>query len=203
MTGLRFEAKVQLAKVLASTPGYAIKAEKIRRPSGKKVEATRVYFQGEPIGLALHKKRLYSVLLEPRGVKGEEILSKLLLPDDALWLEKEQRLIVIEKKFQKTAGSVDEKLQTCDFKLRQYQRLAKAIGGTAEYYYVLERSWFDKPAYADVYAYAREKGCDVFFDEIPLDRLGLPVATRVSVSEHSPSRDPQTTLDVGRRRTKQ
>ena len=44
-------------------------------------------------------------------------------PDECYLDEDECKLIIIEKKFQQTTGSVVEKLQTCDAKKWQYSRL--------------------------------------------------------------------------------
>ena len=76
-------------------------------------------------------------------------------------------------KFQKVAGSVDEKLQTCDFKKKQYTKLMGPIGIRVDYIYILN-DWFNVPAYRDVLGYIKEVGCDYFFNEIALSRLGLP-----------------------------
>jgi hypothetical protein len=83
---------------------------------------------------------------------------------------------VIEIKFQQVAGSVDEKLQTCHFKKRQYEKLMNSLGVKVEYIYILS-DWFQAPAYKDVLAYIKEVDCDYFFEEITLNRLGLPSPT--------------------------
>jgi hypothetical protein len=46
-------------------------------------------------------------------------------------------MYIIEIKYQETAGSVDEKLQTCDFKKKQYERLLRPLKLIVEYCYVL------------------------------------------------------------------
>ena len=70
------------------------------------------------------------------------------------------------------AGSVDEKLQTCDFKKKQYTKLLTAAKLQVEYIYILN-NWFEKPEYNDVRAYIREVGCMYFFYELPLEAIGL------------------------------
>jgi len=42
------------------------------------------------------------------------------LPDDAMLVIIRETLFIIEIKFQQVEGSVDEKLQTCDFKRKQF-----------------------------------------------------------------------------------
>lgn len=101
------------------------------------------------------------------------MLSKQLLPDSALIVIVRETLFIIEIKYQQVAGSVDEKLQTCDFKRKQYQKLVKHLGLKVEYVYVLN-DWFKKPEYADTLDYIHSVNCHYKFNEIPLSWLGLP-----------------------------
>lgn len=41
----------------------------------------------------------------------------------------------------RSSGSVDEKLQTCDFKRKQYLKMVHSLGLKVEYVYVLN-DWF-------------------------------------------------------------
>ncbi len=77
-------------------------------------------------------------------------------------------------KFQEVAGSVDEKLQTCDFKRKQYAKLAAPLNIEIQYIYILS-DWFRQPAYKDVLDYVISVGCQYYFEYIPLQKLGLPV----------------------------
>jgi len=56
------------------------------------------------------------------------------------------RLHIIEKKWQEVSGSVDEKLQTCGFKIRQYNRLVEGTGLEVKFTYLLN-DWFTHPGY--------------------------------------------------------
>ena len=76
--------------------------------------------------------------------------------------EKTNTLYVFEKKFQQTAGSADEKLQTCDFKKKQYQKMTKSLNMKVEYTYILS-DWFKQEMYADVLDYIKEMQCDYRF----------------------------------------
>lgn len=71
------------------------------------------------------------------------------------------------------AGSVDEKLQTCDFKNKQYNKLLAPLRISVKYVYILS-DWFKKDVYKDVLRYVNSVGCHYFFYELPLDFLGLP-----------------------------
>lgn len=54
-------------------------------------------------------------------------ISKGLLPDDAFLVLLERRYF-IEIKYQQVPVSVDEKLQTCDFIIKQYLKLVSPLG---------------------------------------------------------------------------
>jgi hypothetical protein len=95
------------------------------------------------------------------------------VPDDAIFIIKDKTLYIIEIKFQAVTGSVDEKLQTCDFKNKQYRKLLVPLGISVKYVYILN-DWFKKEQYKDVLEYVKSVGCCYFFYELPLSFLGLP-----------------------------
>ena len=72
------------------------------------------------------------------------------------------------------AGSVDEKLQTCNFKKKQYKKLFSRLNIEVEYMYLLS-DWFLHKSYKDVLDYIISVGCSYYFEYIPLDKLGLPI----------------------------
>ncbi|MCX7862494.1 MAG: hypothetical protein N2449_05820 [Bacteroidales bacterium] len=96
------------------------------------------------------------------------------MPDDAILVIIRETLFIIEVKYQQVPGSVDEKLQTCDFKRKQYLKLVTPLGYRVEYVYVLN-DWFKKPEYKDVLNYIQSVNCHYKFNELPLSWLGLPV----------------------------
>jgi len=102
-----------------------------------------------------------------------KIISKKLLPDDALLVIVRETLFIIEVKYQQVAGSVDEKLQTCDFKRKQYLKLVSPLNLKVEYVYVLN-DLFKNPAYKDTLDYIHSVNCHYKFNELPLSWLGLP-----------------------------
>lgn len=158
--GLKFEQETDLRSALLEIPGYTI------------VE-NELYFNNAFIGKIACKHDLYRVLLEPNGINYKDIISKKLLPDEAIYLKRAKTVFIIEKKFQNVAGSVDEKLQTCDFKKKQYTKLFSLLNIKVEYVYVLN-DWFTNAQYRDVLQYIKESNCHYFFNEISLDFLGLP-----------------------------
>ena len=160
ITGLHFEKKVDLLTKLASLPGY-------------EVVNNDVYFKGEYVASTYKKKGLYKHLLEPNDIHYLDFISKQYQPDQAVYVPSTQTLFIIEMKFQKTEGSVDEKLQTADFKRKMYQKLTSKMRLNIEYCFILS-DFFDKPKYEDSFQYIREVGCDYFIEELPLSWLGLP-----------------------------
>ena len=106
-SGLRFESRITLKNAFDALAGYQISDDKI-------------YFEGKKVAELYQKHKLYKNLLEPNNIDYSEIISKKLVPDDAIFIIKDKTLYIIEIKFQAVTGSVDEKLQTCDFKNKQY-----------------------------------------------------------------------------------
>lgn len=165
VTGLNFEDKSNFQNLLQKIDGYEIREEQ-----GKAGET--VYFKGKMVARCF-KKHLFYKFLEENQIEWKQIISKKLLPDDALLVIIRETLFIIEVKFQQVAGSVDEKLQTCDFKRKQYLKLVASLELKVEYVYVLN-DWFKKPEYKDVLNYIHSVNCHYKFNELPLAWLGLP-----------------------------
>ncbi len=107
-TGLVFEGKTDLTTFLSGQKNY-------------EVQEDIVYYKNELVARIFKKYSFYK-FLEAEGVDWKIIVSKRLLPDDSIYVIINNTMFIIECKFQQSAGSVDEKLQTCDFKKRQYQK---------------------------------------------------------------------------------
>jgi hypothetical protein len=165
LTGLNFEREVDFQDLLAAKPGY--KVMPIPGKAGK-----GVFFKGQLVARCFRKTEFYK-FLDEEGINWKPMLSKKLLPDDALLVIVRETLFIIEVKYQQVAGSVDEKLQTCDFKKKQYQKLVRCLGLKVEYVYVLS-DWFKDRAYKDVLDYIDSVGCHYKFNSLPLSWLGLP-----------------------------
>lgn len=160
-TGLEFEGKFDLRTKLESIPGYT-------------VDGINVYYQGEEIGQILKKYELYSQFLKPRGVNWKEYISSQLLPDNGIYVIVSNTAYILETKTQKKNGSVDEKLQSCDFKKKQYMKLFSPLNIDVQYIYILS-DWFRRPKYRDVLDYIVSMGCQYFIEYIPLKEIGLPL----------------------------
>ena len=96
--------------------------------------------------------------------EGKYVLTKALQPDEAYLDIESSTLTIFEKKFQDTDGSVDEKIQTSDFKLQQYKKIAKELGIKNVYYIYILGDFFKNPYYKDALDYIRSiPNCDYFF----------------------------------------
>ncbi|MFA5878048.1 MAG: hypothetical protein WC845_01650 [Candidatus Staskawiczbacteria bacterium] len=166
-TGLVFELNTNLITFLRKQKGYT--TEKI---SGYK-KAYFIYYKNEQVARTFPTHDLYTFLRKKHNVDWSTIFSKKLLPDDALYVFLNNTVYIIEKKNQQGAGSVDEKLQTCDFKRKQYKKLFSRLNYEVEYIYLLA-DWFKHPSYKDMLDYVISVGCHYYFEYIPLQKLGLP-----------------------------
>ncbi len=161
--GLRFEQETSLKEALLNA-GYIID------------DRNNVLDRhNKHLGVIAPKHQLYSIILATEGIDWRDYLSKQLLPDEAFLNFLNNTLYIIEKKFQHGGGSVDEKLQTCDFKKWEYEKLFSNTPFRVEYAYVCN-DWFQQKCYDDVHEYINIVGCHIFFNEIPLDFLQIPSA---------------------------
>ena len=165
ITGLNFEKETDILTLLQSTKGYSVKDSVI-------------YYEDKEVAKSMKKNALY-VYLASRGIDYKKILSKKLLPDEAIYVIINNTLFVIEVKFQQVAGSVDEKLQTCDFKRKQYAKLMAPLNIEVEYIYILSE-WFRDLKYKDTLDYIISVGCQYYFKYLPLQKLGLPVPETIN-----------------------
>lgn len=160
ITGLIYEGKVDLPAYLAKQDGYTVKG-------------TEVYYKDKLVAHVFKKHGFYK-FLEENGIIWKDYISRKLYPDNCIYVIVNNTLFIIEVKHQHAEGSVDEKLQTCDFKRKQYKKLLSRLNIEVEYVYILNR-WFASPRYKDVLDYIISVNCQYYFDYIPLHKLGLPV----------------------------
>lgn len=161
ITGLNFEKRTDVVSALKNAKGYSVKNNII-------------FYEDKEIARSYKKNGLYKYL-GSQGIDYKKIISKKLLPDEALYVIVNNTLFIIEMKYQSGAGSVDEKLQTCDFKKKQYKKLMAPLNIDVEYIYILN-DWFKNPAYKDTLDYIISMGCQYYFNYLPLQKLGLPVS---------------------------
>ncbi len=141
--------------------------------SGYKVVNNEVFDKNNKfIGKSVDKNSFYKKFLDEKQVDYKEYNSKKWLPDDCFINEENKTVYIIEKKFQKTSGSVDEKLPNCGFKKMEYEKLVKNLGYSVEFIYVLS-DWFKQDIYKDTLEYINYLNCSYYFNEIPLKAISL------------------------------
>lgn len=171
-TGIHFEGRVDIVTYLnKQVVGY----ECIAKPNNNKNQTMGfdIYYNDNPVAESFKKHELYRYLYSV-GINGKDILSKQLLPDDAIYVISNNTVFIIEVKYQEVSGSVDEKLQTCGFKLSQYKRLFSPLNHNVEYIYILN-DWFREFEYKDTLDYIIHMHCRYYFEYLPLNEIGLPV----------------------------
>lgn len=85
-------------------------------------------------------------------------------PDEAYVDNIKKSVYIIEKKFQQTPGSVDEKLQTGPFKKHHYGKL---FPNYKIYYIYCLADWFKREEYESVLEYLEENDIPIFWGNDP------------------------------------
>ena len=142
------------------------------RNAGYNIEEYKVYDKNNQlIGLSVNQYSFYR-FLEEQGINYADYNSKKWLPDEAFINFENDTLYIVEKKYQETGGSVDEKLPSCHFKRKEYLKLVRPLGLKVNYIYVFN-DWFKHPQYKDTLEYIQDMGCEYYFNEIPFESIGL------------------------------
>ena len=149
---------------------------KILEKNGYEVRDGTVFFKQNVVGsVALHSD-FYHVILHTTQDEVSKLFGFSLIPDTAFFNKKNQTLYIIEKKYQESSGSVDEKLQTCEFKLRFYNKAVWEFNNEeikhVRFFYIFN-DYYSKPKYDEVRRFIQDKGCDYYFDTIELSAIGL------------------------------
>jgi hypothetical protein len=116
------------------------------------------------IFIQLHKSKLHKYMKTHKMMPTIPISAGCKSPDEAYLDNVRKVLYIIEKKFQQTSGSVDEKIQTGAFKLYHYSELFP----TYKIYYIYCLSdWFKKDEYKSVLTYLEKQGIYIFWGSDP------------------------------------
>lgn len=148
-----------LANLLNSQPNYSVNAE------------NEVIYKGEIIAKIFSRENFYSNFLEPNGIYWETVISRQILPNEAIFVKDSNTVFIIEKRSQNESGSTDEKLGACAFKRKQYEKLLQGRCNLKMIY--LLSNWFNDPKYRDVLMYINSEGCYYYFDDIPFEIFEL------------------------------
>ena len=161
-TGLIFEAKTDLATFLSKQPHYSIDAD------------NNVFYDSKKVAQIFKKGKFYSVFLKNLKIDWKQYISKKLLPDESIFVTNSNTLFILKYTHQQIGSSVDRKIQTCDFKKKEYQKLLAPANIKVEYCYILD-DWFRNKKYRDTLDYIISVNCHYYFSYLPLSEIGLPV----------------------------
>lgn len=167
--GLQFERETNLKKALENKRFVVKSISKY---------ISEVYLKDKKIGIVISKNGFYQhfdlLKKENQEPIWKKYISKKLYPDDAFINFIDETLYIIEKKYQGGGGSVDEKLQTFQFKIYEFKKFLPIMTGieSIKYYYVTN-DFFDNEKYKDIKEYIKLNGSDIFIKVIPLDKMGL------------------------------
>lgn len=163
--GLNFERETDLQELLVNISGY-------KTAEDPHSVGTSIFFHNKCVARHFRGNEFYIFLAES-GVVWKDIISERLLPDDVILNISHKTLFIIDIERDGDEASIHEDLMLCDFKRKQYMKLATPLGLTVEYVYILN-DWFKKPEYRDVLDYIRSVNCHYRFNELPLSWLCLP-----------------------------
>ena len=165
--GLKFEATTNLSSALDSHQKFEVKGDLI-------------YFENQKVGQIVSQNKIYK-WLESENIDWKRLTNKQMKPDEAVFNTMNNTLYIIEKKYQETEGSVDEKLQTFWFKIWFYEKITKDLNIEIDFAYLLSDWFFEKKyksawrkdtlVYEQILKYLDTNNINVFRKEIPLDYL--------------------------------
>lgn len=195
--GLKFESNTDLAKKIVDelSDKYELKEhifpESLVKPIASKAPVYDVYNKSTKIlvGIITKQKQFYNILFEVYGLKN--IHSKTWKPDEVFFNLARNTVFIVEKKWQQTNGSVDEKLFGFNAKRILYQEIFNQIDNEPNIpiefatllnsWYWLEGNYYDKNgiiknntvSYHDYFNSLRNNGIRIMFDDYDYWWFGL------------------------------
>jgi hypothetical protein len=139
--------------------------EEIGAPIDKKYKSVKFVQHSEKIFINVNKSKLHSYMLYIQE-RNETIIpaSGCKSPDEAYVDNETKNVFIIEKKYQRGTGSVDEKIQTGPFKKEHYSELFPNY--KIHYIYCL-CNWFKRDEYVSILNYLTKNNIPVFWGEDP------------------------------------
>lgn len=121
-----------------------------------------------------YKSGIYRLFFEPRGINYGNLFSARLEPDIAIFSEQKQTLTIVEIKQMTAAGSVAEKLQTCDYKRHYYETLSTPLSIKVAISWVLGEYFKVKEnQFQSVYEYMLSKGSKYHYGSLPVQEIDI------------------------------
>ena len=119
----------------------------------------------EKVFICANKRDLYKIMSDMNELNTSlSPASGCKFPDEAYINMDDKHVYIIEKKFQQCSGSVDEKIQTGQFKQYHYRKMFPNF--QVSYIYCLS-NWFKRQDYTSVLEYLSENKIPVFWGDDP------------------------------------
>ena len=168
-TGLSYEAKTDLSTdyIIVPSPSPTNSPSTTSTiPDSPLSKYPRIKFTGNNKKfIKANKSELHKIMTAANEINTNlEPAAGCKNPDEAYIAPESNRVYIIEKKFQQTSGSVDEKIQTGVFKKYHYGKLFPNY--RISYIYCLS-DWFRKAEYKSVLDYLSENQIPVFWGNDP------------------------------------
>jgi hypothetical protein len=128
----------------------------------KENNSKKIKFEGNTREFINVKKAAFHKYMDEIGEKNNSLqLAAGCKQPDEVYIDLERKIIfIIEKKFQQSPGSVDEKLQTAPYKKHFYEKLFQNY--KINYIYCLS-DWFKLDTYKGLLEYLEENSIPVFW----------------------------------------
>ncbi|MBP2624036.1 PD-(D/E)XK nuclease superfamily protein [Streptococcus oricebi] len=167
--GLKFEKDTDFSELVDKLPNY--KVEEINFNDKKITRDFEVYRDDVLVGKIMSQYRFYDFLSD---IGLDNFNSKQWKPDEVFVNFETKTVYIVEKKWQETEGSVDEKLLGFGNKRRLYQRLLdKAEEPYAVQFVFVGNDFFKRPNYRDSFEMLRGDGVKIMLEEYDMTFFGL------------------------------
>lgn len=181
--GLAFEEKTKLSEQVRIdlADRYELRAHSF--PSGISSKSTAECWDvvdlktGKLIGIIAEQMQFYNVLDEVYQLKNNN--RKNWKPDESFFNLETETVFIVEKKWQETSGSTDEKVFGFVNKRRLYQKIFNQKEGEpkipVQFVALFNSSWWLDPKnkYADYFDNLRDDGIKIMFDKYEFWWFGL------------------------------
>ncbi|NQZ65816.1 MAG: hypothetical protein HRT99_01190 [Mycoplasmatales bacterium] len=174
LNGINFEEKMYLYNWIINSGYTLIKIS----TSKKSTPLFKIFYNFEFLGWYGTQGNIYKALKKeyPNQMNDKyikEVFSKKIFPDAFILSIRKNKLTIFEKKWQQTAGSVDEKIQTAPFKLEMFHKLLRHVGLELSYQYILSE-WFINKMYRNIKEYYHDKKeIRIWINNENLDQLDI------------------------------
>lgn len=183
-SGLAFERKTNLADRIKEDLADKYTLKEIHFPNKSTAKAFEVIRKSNntKIGILTQQMRFYDVMKQIYDI--DNVNHKRWKPDEAFFNMENNTVYIVEKKWQNTSGSVDEKIFGFVNKRRLYQnnfnQLTNEPKPTVEFCALFNSSWWldgnngkNMQGYQDYFDNLRIDGVKIFFDSYEYWWFGL------------------------------